>query len=131
MFLRNSTRSSRALARRVTRSHTSTRAQTRRPLSSQPQPPQPSPHARFYTDYAAGMIPVALLGSAVYIGLRTWQQHLAQERFLEEAYTHVRQLEAEVIALRQNLQSETSPDAQSPGQNMPNGEKKWSGWLPW
>lgn len=63
-------------------------------------------------------------------GLRTWQQHLAQERFLEEAYTHVRQLEAEVIALRQDLQSEAPPDAQSPAQNTPNGKKR-SGWLPW
>lgn len=40
-----------------------------RPLSTQPPPrtQAPSAHARFYTDYAAGMIPVALLGSAVYI----------------------------------------------------------------
>ncbi|KAI1792894.1 hypothetical protein LXA43DRAFT_847017, partial [Ganoderma leucocontextum] len=91
------------LARHTLRSHASTCAQTRRLLSS--QPPQPSPHARFYTNYAAGMIPVALLGSAVYIGLRTWQQHLAQERFLEEAYAHVQRLETEVIALRQQLQS--------------------------
>ena len=38
-----------------------------RPLSSQAAPPTPSRHAQFYTDYVAGMIPVALLGSAVYI----------------------------------------------------------------
>lgn len=78
------------------------------------------------------MVPVALLGSAVYIGLRTWQQHLAQERFLEEAYAHVRQLEAEVTTLRQQLQSESPPDAQSPAQNTLASEaKNRSGWLPW
>ena len=38
-----------------------------RPLSSQAAPPTLSRHAQFYTDYVAGMIPIALLGSAVYI----------------------------------------------------------------
>ena len=37
---------------------------------SSPPPPAPPPrsrHAQFYTDYAAGMLPIALLGSAIYI----------------------------------------------------------------
>ncbi|TBU32100.1 hypothetical protein BD311DRAFT_751287 [Dichomitus squalens] len=97
-------------------------------LSSQARPP--SPHARFYTDYAAGMIPVALLGSAVYIGLRTWQQHLAHERFLEEAHAHVQQLEAEVIAQRELLKSPPHA-AQSPVSDAPAEAKKRKGWLPW
>ncbi|KAI0721854.1 hypothetical protein C8T65DRAFT_629402 [Cerioporus squamosus] len=100
-----------------------------RPLSSQASPPTPSRHAQFYTDYVAGMIPVALLGSAVYIGLRTWQTHLAQERFLEEARAHVQHLEAEVTALRQELQ--TSETAASSAQHTSNETKKRSGWWPW
>ncbi|KAH9943082.1 uncharacterized protein BXZ73DRAFT_74126 [Epithele typhae] len=77
----------------------STGTQTSPGAGARPPPP-PSPHARFYSEYAAGMVPVALLGSVVYIGLRTWQQHLAHERFLVEAEAHVRELEAEVVALR-------------------------------
>ncbi|TFK93891.1 hypothetical protein K466DRAFT_477823 [Polyporus arcularius HHB13444] len=111
-----------------------------RPLSSQAAPPTPSRHAQFYTDYVAGMIPVALLGSAVYIvrrlpspslthGLRTWQQYLAQERFLEEAHAHVQQLEAEVIALRE--QQKTSEPSSSASSTPPSETKKRSGWWPW
>ncbi|KAI0356613.1 hypothetical protein OH77DRAFT_216156 [Trametes cingulata] len=96
-----------------------------RRMSSSPH--QPSRHAQFYTEFAAGMIPVAILGSAVYLGLRTWQQHLAHERFLEEAQAHVQQLEAEVTELRQQLQTAaiepvTGKDASS---------SKKSSWWPW
>ncbi|KAI0637830.1 hypothetical protein C8Q77DRAFT_1153538 [Trametes polyzona] len=94
--------------------------------SSARQPP--SRHAQFYTEFAAGMIPVALLGSAVYMGLRTWQQHLAHERFLEEAQAHVQELEAEVTALRQQLQSSTGE--QGSAQSVGSTGKK-STWWPW
>ncbi|KAI0723352.1 hypothetical protein C8Q76DRAFT_722556 [Earliella scabrosa] len=102
-----------------------------RPLSSSAssQPPR-SRHAQFYTDYAAGMIPVALLGSAVYIGLRTWQQHLAHERFLDEAQVRVQELEAEVTALRQQVQSGGGEGA-SQNTNSPAEPKKRAGWWPW
>ncbi|RPD61906.1 hypothetical protein L226DRAFT_571303 [Lentinus tigrinus ALCF2SS1-7] len=100
-----------------------------RPLSSQASPPTPSRHAQFYTDYVAGMIPVALLGSAVYIGLRTWQQHLAHERFLEEAQDHVQRLEEEVAILRQELQQTATSSSST--QNTPTETKKRSGWWPW
>ncbi|RDX53160.1 hypothetical protein OH76DRAFT_1399784 [Lentinus brumalis] len=100
-----------------------------RSLSSQAAPPTPSRHAQFHTDYVAGMIPVALLGSAVYIGLRTWQQYLAQERFLEEAHAHVQQLEAEVIALRE--QQQTSEPSSPASSTLPSETKKRSGWWPW
>ncbi|KAI0676888.1 hypothetical protein C8Q78DRAFT_987421 [Trametes maxima] len=72
--------------------HASRRTPARRASSSTREP---SRHAQFYTEFAVGMIPVAILGSAVYLGLRTWQQYLAHERFLEEAQAHVQRLEAE------------------------------------
>ncbi|OJT13539.1 hypothetical protein TRAPUB_9893 [Trametes pubescens] len=61
-------------------------------------------------------------------GLRTWQQYLAHERFLEEAQAHVQELEAEVTALRQQLQTGAHDDtAQSVGSSS--GRK--SSWWPW
>ncbi|PCH41413.1 hypothetical protein WOLCODRAFT_59599, partial [Wolfiporia cocos MD-104 SS10] len=67
-----------------------------------------SRHAQFYSDLVPGMIPIALLGSAVYLtiyeyvsqGLRLLQASLAQEKYLDEAEERVRQLEAEVEQLR-------------------------------
>ncbi|KAH9894289.1 hypothetical protein C8Q73DRAFT_790842 [Cubamyces lactineus] len=94
-------------------------------MSSSPR--EPSRHAQFYTEFAAGMIPVAILGSAVYLGLRTWQQHLAHERFLEEAQARVQELETEVTALRQQLQN--GAHASTPSTGLSN-EKK-SGWWLW
>ncbi|KAI0771885.1 hypothetical protein BD413DRAFT_612737 [Trametes elegans] len=87
---------------------------------------QPSRHAQFYTEFAAGMIPVAILGSVVYMGLRTWQQYLAHERFLEEAQVHVQELEAEVAALRQ--QARTTPDSVASNATSDDNKK---GWWPW
>ncbi|KAI0370255.1 hypothetical protein BV20DRAFT_1043978 [Pilatotrama ljubarskyi] len=96
-----------------------------RRMSSSPH--QPSRHAQFYTEFAAGMIPVAILGSAVYLGLRTWQQYLAHERFLEEAQAHVQQLEAEVTELRQQLR--TAAVEPAPGKDKSSSRK--SSWWPW
>lgn len=48
-----------------------------------------------------GMIPVALLGSAVYLGLQLLQSQLDHEKFLDEARDQVRQLEAEVDRLQE------------------------------
>ncbi|CCM02841.1 uncharacterized protein FIBRA_04953 [Fibroporia radiculosa] len=57
-------------------------------------------HVHFYSDLVPGMIPVALLGSAVYLGLRLAQSSMSHEKYLEEALERVTQLEAEVDALR-------------------------------
>jgi len=46
------------------------------------------------------MIPVALLGSAVYLGLRLTRENLAHEKYLDEARAHVKKLEDEVAELR-------------------------------
>ena len=45
------------------------------------------------------MLPVALLGSAVYLGLHLFQSHLAHEKYLDEANARVQELERQVDAL--------------------------------
>ncbi|KAI0921539.1 hypothetical protein AcW2_006479 [Taiwanofungus camphoratus] len=76
--------------------------------------PTPSRHAQFYSDLVPGMIPIALLGSAIYLGLRLLQANLAHEKYLDEARQRVRELEAEVDALQreQTFKSTTEPQLQ-------------------
>jgi outer membrane murein-binding lipoprotein Lpp len=47
------------------------------------------------------MVPIALLGSAVYLGLQLAQSQLSHEQYLDEATTRVNELEAQVNALEQ------------------------------
>ncbi|KAG1820356.1 uncharacterized protein BJ212DRAFT_1203319, partial [Suillus subaureus] len=63
-----------------------------------------SAHSEWYASMLPGMIPVALLGSAVYLvssGLQLLQSQLDHEKFLDEARDQVRQLEAEVDRLQE------------------------------
>lgn len=55
------------------------------------------------------MIPVALLGSAVYLGLRLIRENLAHEKYLDEARARVKELEAEVMELRTVKQNTAAP----------------------
>ncbi|KAF8076215.1 hypothetical protein FPV67DRAFT_403887 [Lyophyllum atratum] len=66
-----------------------------------------SGHAQWYSDIAPAMIPIFLLGSAVYLGLQLAQQKLSHEKFMEEASVRVRNLEAEVDALQEKRASQT------------------------
>jgi len=47
------------------------------------------------------MIPIAILGSAIYLGLQLMQSKLAHEKYLDEAQQRVKDLEAEVEAPRE------------------------------
>ncbi|KII95357.1 hypothetical protein PLICRDRAFT_97297 [Plicaturopsis crispa FD-325 SS-3] len=60
-----------------------------------------SAHAQFYSDLVPAMIPVAILGSAVYLGLQLAQSMFSHEKYLEEARARIRDLEAEVETLRE------------------------------
>ncbi|KAG1780169.1 hypothetical protein EV702DRAFT_964483 [Suillus placidus] len=60
-----------------------------------------SAHSEWYASMLPGMIPVALLGSAVYLGLQLLQSQLDHEKFLDEARDQVRQLEEEVDRLQE------------------------------
>ena len=68
-------------------------------------------------------------------GLRTWQQHLAHERFLLEAEARIRELEAEVEALMQQQEQRERQLGSQPGESGDRGTegsgKKTAGWWPW
>jgi len=57
------------------------------------------------------MIPVALLGSAVYLGLQLIREDLAHQKYLDEARAHVKELEAEVAELRAARQNDVVPSS--------------------
>jgi len=70
-----------------------------RPPPAGVNPPAKSPHAQFYSDLLPAMIPVALVGSAVYIGLTLAREHLSTEKYLDAAQARINELEAEVDRL--------------------------------
>jgi len=82
-----------------------------------------SAHSEWYASMLPGMIPVALLGSAVYLGLQLLQSELAHEKFLDEAQEQVRQLEEEVDRLQKKraLQESTASSSRT----------STSRWWPW
>jgi len=91
-------------------------------------PAKKSGHSQWYADIVPAMIPIFLLGSAVYLGLQLTQLKLSHEKFMGEAAERVRALEAEVDALRQqrenNIETVTPPSSAAVN---PSATKK-SGW---
>ncbi|KAK7695673.1 hypothetical protein QCA50_000309 [Cerrena zonata] len=59
-----------------------------------------SAHGQLYSDLIPGMVPIALLGSAVYMGLKLAQTSLVHEKYLDEAQAKVSALEVELETLR-------------------------------
>ncbi|KAG6855024.1 hypothetical protein C0991_005953 [Blastosporella zonata] len=53
------------------------------------------------------MIPIFLLGSAVYLGLQLAQQKLSHEKYMQEALARVKALENEVDALQEKRATQT------------------------
>lgn len=92
----------------------------RRRYTTEPKPK--SSHARLYSDTFPAMIPVFLLGSAVYLGLQLVQLKLSHEKYMEEATARVLALEAEIEALQQKRanQSHSTPEiADNPPNEKP------------
>jgi len=52
-----------------------------------------SRHAQWYSDMVPGMIPIALIGSTVYMALQLVRTNLSHEQYLEEARVKVKALE--------------------------------------
>ncbi|KAI9510424.1 hypothetical protein F5148DRAFT_1179273 [Russula earlei] len=73
--------------------------------------PSSSRHAQFYSDLVPAMIPVALLGSAVYVGLHLLQTYLSHEKYLDEARARIEELEREIDALLPERGKKTEPGA--------------------
>ncbi|GLB33637.1 hypothetical protein LshimejAT787_0105210 [Lyophyllum shimeji] len=71
------------------------------------------------------MVPIFLLGSAVYLGLQFAQQKLSHEKYMEEALGRVQNLEAEVDALQEKRASQTQGATPPPSVNK---IKKTSWW---
>lgn len=62
-----------------------------------------SKHAEWYRDIVPGMIPIALLGSAVYLGLQLSRAKLSHEKQVVEAQERVAQLEARLKHLESEI----------------------------
>jgi hypothetical protein len=92
----------------------------------------PSRHAQFYSDLVPAMVPVALLGSAVYMGLQLLQTCLAHEKYLDEARARVQGLEREIDVLvleRRNTSSTPSPEAAAEAAVHATNSRGWLGRL--
>ncbi|KAJ7228820.1 hypothetical protein GGX14DRAFT_554877 [Mycena pura] len=59
-----------------------------------------TPIGEWYSGILPAMFPIALLGSAVYTGLLYAQLSLSHEKTMEEQATRLKELEAEVDAIR-------------------------------
>ncbi|KAJ3487173.1 hypothetical protein NLJ89_g11740 [Agrocybe chaxingu] len=85
-------------------SHTRSYSDTTRPnhVNGPSEPPKPpkSRHAELYSGTFPAMIPIFLLGSAVYLGLELTQLKLAHEKYMEESEREVMALEAEIDVLQ-------------------------------
>jgi hypothetical protein len=112
----------------------------------------PSPHAQVYNSLIPGMLPVALLGSAVYLvslrfllskwrgfslvwpclqGLHLLRGSIAQEKLMGEANARVRVLEAEIESLQQAQQTVITPPTITQTVDIAKSAPSKSGWVPW
>ncbi|PFH52515.1 hypothetical protein AMATHDRAFT_139536 [Amanita thiersii Skay4041] len=80
--------------------HRPSAAVIRQPLQKKQYSTGNSRHAQWYSDIFPAMVPIFLLGSAVYLGLQLTHLKLSHEKTMEEAATRVKQLEAEIEALQ-------------------------------
>ncbi|KAL6299112.1 hypothetical protein BKA93DRAFT_830157 [Sparassis latifolia] len=109
-----------------------TAASARAYTTGAPSKPALSRHAHFYSDLVPGMIPIALLGSAIYLGARLLQSNLAHEKYLEESRARVRELEAEVEALRtQQTQAQYAISDATHVRDTHATDAKSRSWWPW
>jgi len=100
----------------------------RRPYTARSTQGAPNPksnHARLYSDTFPAMIPVFLLGSAVYLGLQLIQLKISHEKYMEDAASRVLSLEAEIEALQQQRAIRSYATSNPPPND---NEKKTSRW---
>ncbi|PPQ65244.1 hypothetical protein CVT26_000221 [Gymnopilus dilepis] len=70
-----------------------------------------SRHSAFYSDTLPAMIPIFLLGSAVFLGLQLMYLKLSHEKFMDESMERVKALEAEIDALQQKRTTTSQSNA--------------------
>ncbi|KAF8974407.1 hypothetical protein BDZ97DRAFT_1911593 [Flammula alnicola] len=108
---------------------TSCKPRGRRCYFTEAAPKQKSAYSYLYSEIFPAMIPVFLLGSAVYLGLQLTQLKLSHEKHMEEAMNRVQVLEAEIDALQ--LQRASQLEASTPGaisSTAPEDSEKPSHW---
>jgi len=102
-------------------STTSSSPTTSRYPSGADGPPkhQPNHHAQFYRDFVPAMIPIFLIGSAVYVSLQLAQSYLSHEKYATEARARIAELERELreLCAAQGQQSSHSPSSAAPTRN--------------
>ncbi|KAH7887927.1 hypothetical protein F5I97DRAFT_1926334 [Phlebopus sp. FC_14] len=82
--------------------------------------PRPrSAHGDWYASMLPAMIPIALLGSAIYMGLQLVQTRLAREKYLDEANARIRALEIQVNTLQHQRSSPSPPTPTRPWWKWP------------
>ncbi|KAJ3811804.1 hypothetical protein F5876DRAFT_38817 [Lentinula aff. lateritia] len=84
-----------------------------------------SPHAQWYSDVLPAMIPIFLLGSAVYLGLQLAQTRLSHERYMIEARERVETLESQIDAA---LQRNREREPESTHSKSPSDKPSWRFW---
>ncbi|PPQ74403.1 hypothetical protein CVT24_001071 [Panaeolus cyanescens] len=91
-----------------------------------------SNHGSLYSQTFPAMIPVFLLGSAVFLGLKLTQSKFAHEKYLQEAHARIQVLEAEVDSLQQQRQIQLDSSSTSSAASAPNNkseDKKSTRWF--
>ncbi|KAF9057741.1 hypothetical protein BJ165DRAFT_70385 [Panaeolus papilionaceus] len=86
-----------------------------------------SNHGNLYSQTFPAMIPVFLLGSAIFLVLKLTQSKLAHEKYLQEAHIRIQQLEAEVDSLQH--QREIQQDTSSSTSNNKPEDPKSTRWF--
>ncbi|KAF9452054.1 hypothetical protein P691DRAFT_698073 [Macrolepiota fuliginosa MF-IS2] len=85
-----------------------------------------SRHAQWYSDMVPSMIPVFLLGSAIYLGLELTQLKLAHEKYMDESATRIQELEAEIAGLREKrLNRAQVPTIPPTLEQAPSKKRSW------
>jgi len=80
-----------------------------RSYSQQSPSASKSRHAQWYSDMVPGMLPIALIGSTVYMTLQLVRTNLSHEQYLEDARARVQELETKLEKLQQEKVAEPSP----------------------
>jgi len=71
------------------------------------------------------MIPIFLLGSAIYLGLELTQLKLAHQKYMDESAKRVEELETEIASLREKRLTQASSPSSPPEQSPSTKKRSW------
>jgi len=70
---------------------------------------QPSKHLTFYREIVPAMIPIFVLGSAIYVSLHLARNYLSHEKYVQDAEAEIAHLRQQVEALQSQASHRESP----------------------